>query len=139
MQYKDCRSYEVSTPLYLSLSDMRDPLPERQAYGRYVNGSANGLTNGATHDAVEQLHWKKIAAAKQGKREQILAAHQNWRLKEPVPVMLKDVSALALTELTDREREIVHLDATDLVLGLRNSQYSAVEVTIAFCKVCHRP
>jgi amidase len=116
---------------------MRDPLPERLPNGKYVNGSINGLANGVTNVAVEQLQWKKTAAAKQVKREQILAAHQNWRLKEPVPSTMEDVSTLALKELTDREREIVHLDATDLVLSLRNGHYSAVEVTIAFCKVCY--
>ena len=100
-------------------------------------GSINGLANGVAHVEAEQLQWKKIAAAKQATREQILIAHQDWRLQAPVPATLKDVSALSLTELTDLEREIVHLDATDLVLALRNGRYSAVEVTIAFCKVCY--
>jgi amidase len=53
-----------------------------------------------------------------------------------VPITVTDVSTLPLTELSGREREIVHLDATDLVLALGARKYSAVEVIIAFCKVC---
>lgn len=115
---------------------MRDPHPACYSTDTPTNGSINGQANGVTNGAVEQ--WRKVAAAKQGKREQILAAHQNWRLKEVVPATVTDVSALALTELTAREQEIVHLDATDLALALRVRQYSAVEVTIAYCKVCYR-
>ncbi|KAF8527413.1 amidase signature domain-containing protein [Hysterangium stoloniferum] len=69
------------------------------------------------------------------KREQILSRYQDWRLQGPVPPTINDVSPLAVSLLTEREREIVNSDATDLVMSLRASHYSAVEVTTAFCKV----
>ena len=124
--------------LQSTLQDMPDALPEPRPIGKYTNGSINGPPNEATSVAVEQRQWKKIAAAKQAKREQILAAHQDWRLKEVVPATVTDVSTLALTALTSREREIVKLDATDLLHSLRSGGYSAVEVAIAFCKVGFR-
>lgn len=104
-----------------------DPIPARAINGNHLNG----LTNGT----VESHRWKKVSALKQGERESRLAAHQDWRLKQSAPTSVKDVSRLPISMLTDREREIVHLDATDLVLALGASRYTAVEVTTAFCKV----
>jgi hypothetical protein len=116
------------------MTGLTDAAPARAINGKHVNGFTNGHTNGHTNGAVEPS-WKKISTLKQGQREKHLAARQSWRLKEPVSTSVKDVSSLGAATLTERERTIVRSDATDLVLALRNSQYSSVEVTTAFCKV----
>lgn len=68
-------------------------------------------------------------------REQILSNYPEWRVREDIPLEVKDVSSFALHSLTTREKEIIHHDATGLVEMLRLGHYSALEVTIAYCKV----
>jgi len=123
---------------------MEDPILPSLVKVNYLNGLPSGHTNSCTngttphpinHSPPEQPLWRKIAVAKQLRREQILAQHQDWRLNEPVPSSVKDVSSMPLILLTEREKEIVDQDATSLVSALRDRRYSALEVTTAFCKV----
>lgn len=65
----------------------------------------------------------------------LLASWDEWRLREVVPASAKDMMPFMTKRLTDRERMIVHSDATSLVKQLRIQEYSAVEVLMAFWKV----
>ncbi|KAH9858328.1 general amidase GmdA [Lenzites betulinus] len=75
----------------------------------------------------------EVSRAKKAEREARLAQRPEWRLRAPVPPELVDVSALPTSQLTPREREIVHQDATALAAALRARRYTAVEVLEAFC------
>ncbi|GJE89672.1 amidase [Phanerochaete sordida] len=79
--------------------------------------------------------WKAISARKIADREAILAQWPDWHLREEVPAGVQDVSALPVSGLTPREREIVAQDATALVDALRARRYTALEVARAFCHV----
>ncbi|KAI0660593.1 general amidase GmdA [Cubamyces menziesii] len=78
---------------------------------------------------------EEVSSAKKAEREQRLAQRPEWRLQQQVPPGLTDVSALPTSQLTPREREIVHLDATALAEAIRARRYTAVEVLQAFCHV----
>ncbi|KAH9897880.1 general amidase GmdA [Cubamyces lactineus] len=78
---------------------------------------------------------EEVSSAKKAEREQRLAQRPEWRLQRQVPPGLTDVSALPISQLTPREREIVHLDATALAEAIRARRYTAVEVLKAFCHV----
>lgn len=81
-------------------------------------------------------HWTAIAAAKQADRERELSKYSSWRLGDQLPAPdVDDVSEIVLSKLTPREREIVHLDATDILARIRSRDFTAVEVLTAFCKV----
>ncbi|TFK56852.1 amidase [Heliocybe sulcata] len=84
---------------------------------------------------IEDTPWQKIRDRKIADREVLLNARPQWRLKEPVPQSAADVSQLSVSQLTEREKEIVHCDATSLVERLASRRYTAVEVTRAFCHV----
>lgn len=119
---------------------MEDPILPLHLNGIHLNRPVNGHSgrmNGTTtnNGSSDQPHWKKVSAAKQLKREQALSEHQDWRLKSPVSFTVKDVSSMAVIPLTERERQIVESDATDLVNALQTRHYSALEVSVAFCKV----
>lgn len=77
--------------------------------------------------------WRKVSARKNTHREAVLDQWPEWRLDQEVPNSVLDVSSLPTSCLTAREREIVHSDATALVEALRERQYTAIEVTEAFC------
>ncbi|KAI0931510.1 hypothetical protein AcW1_001101 [Taiwanofungus camphoratus] len=79
--------------------------------------------------------WREIARRKVRDRQALLDRWPHWHLKEDVPESRRDVSVLPMSQLTPREHEIVHQDATSLVALLRNRRYTAVEVVKAFCHV----
>lgn len=76
--------------------------------------------------------WRCISMKKELDRENSLAKYDHWRIKESEE--LSDVSSLPLRKLTERERGIVHCDATALLDCIRNSIYTCVEVLTAFAK-----
>ncbi|KAI0363623.1 amidase [Pilatotrama ljubarskyi] len=78
---------------------------------------------------------QEVSQAKKAEREQRLSRRPQWRLKQQVPPELTDVSGLPTSQLTPREYEIVHLDATALAEAIRERRYTAVEVLEAFCHV----
>jgi amidase len=79
--------------------------------------------------------WKAISARKVADRQAALEAWPEWQLKHAVADDILDVTEITTSELSQREFEIVHLDATALVEALRNRRYTAVEVIKAFCHV----
>lgn len=81
------------------------------------------------------VQWTQVADYKQQTREKILSKYQSWRLDELPSDAVLDVSQLVLSKLTERERAIVHLDATAITAAIRERKYTAVEVLVAFCKV----
>ncbi|KAI0695647.1 amidase [Cytidiella melzeri] len=81
------------------------------------------------------LSWKHISARKLADRKSALDSWPEWHLKQTVPDSVLDVSEITTSELTKREFEIVHQDATALAQALRERRYTAVEVTKAFCHV----
>ncbi|KAG8881141.1 hypothetical protein FRB97_009837 [Tulasnella sp. 331] len=84
----------------------------------------------------EQASWTAIAAGKQADRERQLAKWPSWRLGDKLPSPdIDDVSEIVLCKLSAKERQIVHLDATDLLIRIRTRDLTAVEVLTAFCKV----
>ncbi|KAH9951008.1 amidase [Amylocystis lapponica] len=82
-----------------------------------------------------QSDWQDTSARKVKERQARLDRWPQWRLRDHVPDDRRDVSMLPTSQLTPREHEIVHLDATSLVEFLRNRRYTAVEVLTAFCHV----
>ncbi len=86
-------------------------------------------------DPAPSLDWKSVAARKVADRRANLDHWPDWHLKEKVPEAVADVSVIPLSQLTDREREIVSQDATSLVGSLRDRRYTAIEVIKAFCHV----
>ncbi|OSD06208.1 amidase [Trametes coccinea BRFM310] len=78
---------------------------------------------------------QEVSQAKKAEREGRLAKRPEWRLKQQVPPELADVSKLPTSQLTQRERDIVGLDATALAEAIRTRQYTAVEVIQSFCHV----
>lgn len=79
--------------------------------------------------------WQAVAARKQAAREERLRAFSKWRLDKLPEGNVLDVSRFCLSRLTERERVIVHSDATKLVHALAHRRYTAVEVLWAFIKV----
>ena len=79
--------------------------------------------------------WQDISKAKKADREARLAQRPELRLGFAVPGEQNDVSQLPTSQLTLRQLEIVHLDATALAEALRNRRYTAVETLQAFCHV----
>lgn len=79
--------------------------------------------------------WQDISKAKKAEREARLAKRPEWRLGFAVSVEQNDVSNLPTSQLTPRQLEIVHLDATALAEALRDRRYTAVETIQAFCHV----
>jgi amidase len=77
--------------------------------------------------------WRDIALKKQTHRENVLSKYADWRIK--VPQGTTDVSQLVSAKLTNKERNIIHCDATALVDLIRKKIYTAVEVLTAFAKV----
>ncbi|KZT08664.1 amidase [Laetiporus sulphureus 93-53] len=87
------------------------------------------IMNGTSSD------WRDIARRKTADRQARLRQWPHWQLKEAVPNSITDVSNVPTSQLTAREHEIVHQDATSLVERLRDRRYTAVEVLEAFCHV----
>lgn len=77
--------------------------------------------------------WYAVQRQKKAEQARLLAQFPKFRLQQAVPSSQQDVSAVPLSELSDRERGVVILDATSLAEAIRERQYSAVEVTRAFC------
>jgi amidase len=75
--------------------------------------------------------WQKTRDLKRAEQERSLAGFSDLRLKQTVPNDQADVSSVMLSELSARELEIVHHDATALVDFLRARRYTAVEVAKA--------
>ncbi|KAI0785340.1 amidase [Irpex lacteus] len=82
-----------------------------------------------------QASWKTIASRKLADSHAALAAFPEWHLKQTVSDAVLDVTGITWSELTRRELEIVNHDATALAQAIRERQYTAVEVTKAFCHV----
>jgi amidase len=85
-------------------------------------------------DDVPTCDYREIAKRKTADREAILAKYPDWRVPDPGPEVT-NVTELLLSKLTAKESEIVHQDACGLVGKLASSEYSAVQVLTAFCKV----
>ncbi|KAG8968439.1 hypothetical protein FRC03_007381 [Tulasnella sp. 419] len=86
------------------------------------------------HTPPSKQAWYVVAAQKQADRDKILQRYAQWRIP-PVPSSVLDVSPLLFHHLTPKERDIVNMDATDLVRSIKERIYSAVEVLTAFVKV----
>jgi amidase len=72
----------------------------------------------------------------EAKRQAILnAIPEKWQLQDPVPpaTELRDVTGYIRQYLTDREIEITETDAVDITAQTTTGNWSAVEVTEAFC------
>lgn len=80
------------------------------------------------------LDWQEVACRKQADREFQLQKHAEWRNKAHPDSGCSDVSQLPLKKLTDKERTIVHCDATALADLIRKRVYTSVEVLTAFAK-----
>ncbi|GJJ13237.1 hypothetical protein Clacol_007488 [Clathrus columnatus] len=113
---------------HVVISPFDNMSPDTNVITRINGFSTNGITN-------DYLQWKKVAAAKQMQREKILSNYLAWRVREDIPLEIKNVSSYALHALTDREKGIINQDATGLAEMLRFGHYSALEVTTAYCKV----
>ncbi|KAL4895376.1 amidase signature domain-containing protein [Aspergillus ambiguus] len=78
--------------------------------------------------------WKQLAEAK---RQSILdAIPPEWRIKEPIPPAgeLRDVTGAYIQQyLTPREIEITETDAVRIAEKTTSGQWTALEVTEAFC------
>lgn len=99
------------------------------------DGTSEVPKNSNSAAAVPQTNWQEISERKIKQRQSLLDRWPEWRLKQPVPGSVTDVSTVPTSQLTPREYEIVHQDATSLVERLRSRQYTAVEVIKAFCHV----
>lgn len=101
--------------------------------------AADGDIPGRSDDPMTQLPdagWEAVSARKTADRAALLHEWPDWHLQEGLPPdSVLDVSRLPTSQLSSREREIVHHDATSLVQALRERRYTAVEVTKAFCHV----
>ena len=80
------------------------------------------------------LDWQEVACRKQADREFQMQKHAEWRNKAHPDGDSSDVSQLPLKKLTDKERTIVHCDATSLADLIRKRVYTSVEVLTAFAK-----
>ncbi|KAJ2970009.1 hypothetical protein NUW54_g12832 [Trametes sanguinea] len=78
---------------------------------------------------------QEVSRAKKAEREERLAKRPEWRLEAAGAPELTDVSKLPSSQLTQRERDVVGLDATALADTIRTRRYTAVEVLRAFCHV----
>lgn len=100
------------------------------------NGDFAHLVN---HDLpsmpAQTCDWKAVSARKTRDRQALLDRWPEWRLKEEVPDSTADVSYLPTMQLSEREYEIVHQDATSLVERIRDRRYTSTEVLRAFCHV----
>lgn len=83
---------------------------------------------------VTKPTWK---AAAEAKRQAVLdLIPEKWRIKEPIPspLELRDVTAGYIQQfLNARELEITETDAAGIVERTTSGQWTAVEVTEAFC------
>ncbi|KAL4960370.1 putative general amidase GmdA [Aspergillus stella-maris] len=78
--------------------------------------------------------WKPLAEAK--KQSILDAIPSKWRIQEPIPAPteLRDVTGAYIQQyLTPREIEITELDAYDIAVKTATGEWTAVEVTEAFC------
>ncbi|KAK2806713.1 hypothetical protein FQN50_005707 [Emmonsiellopsis sp. PD_5] len=83
--------------------------------------------------AAETPAWEGIAKAK---REAVLGLiPEKWRIQSPIPPAseLRDVTVYIQKFLTPREIEITELDTVSLAERTTTGQWTAVEVTEAFC------
>ncbi|KAK2761812.1 Acetamidase [Arachnomyces sp. PD_36] len=84
--------------------------------------------------ATGSRDWKAIAAAK---RESILQSiPEQWRLQNPIPPPseLRNVTGSYIQQfLNSREIEITETDAVEIAKKTTSGQWTAVEVTKAFC------
>ena len=84
--------------------------------------------------ATEYQCWQAIAAAK---RESIFQSiPKQWRLQNPVPPAseLRDVTGSYIQQcLSSREIEITETDVVEIAKRTTSGQWTAVEVTKAFC------
>ncbi|OBZ79108.1 hypothetical protein A0H81_01527, partial [Grifola frondosa] len=101
------------------------------------NGGFHSCNADVPQDAPSRTRstWKEISGRKIADRRTLLARWPQWYLRQEIPPDRKDVSSLPTSQLTSRELEIVHRDATSLAEALRNRRYTAVEVIKAFCHV----
>ncbi|CCM00023.1 uncharacterized protein FIBRA_02049 [Fibroporia radiculosa] len=99
------------------------------------NGDVCQMARERTHASVAgpSPDWREIARRKRLDRQALLDRWPQWRLGADVPDSRTDISPLPTSQLTGREREIVHQDASALVDHIRDRRYSAVEVLKAFC------
>lgn len=88
----------------------------------------------ATQVTMTVPQWKSLAETK---RQSILdAIPAKWRFQDPVPepAELRDVTGPYIQQfLTPREVEITETDAVGVAEKTTSGQWSAVEVTEAFC------
>lgn len=84
--------------------------------------------------AADNQSWQAIAAAK---RESIFQSiPEKWRLQNPVPPAseVRDVTGSYIQQfLSPREIEITETDAVEIAKRTTSGQWTAVDVTRAFC------
>lgn len=79
--------------------------------------------------------WKAVAERKQAERQSRIP--KAWHLATPPPSSILDVRSIPRSSgiLTSHELSITeNYDATSLAEAIRSHKFSAVEVTVAFCK-----
>lgn len=76
--------------------------------------------------------WRDIQTKKKAEQAARLNRHPAFRLHESIPATQKDVSGIALTSVTSRQREILQHDATSLAAAIQDRHYTAVEVVEAY-------
>lgn len=84
--------------------------------------------------ATDNQSWKAVGTAK---REAILQSiPPKWRLEDPIPPAseVRDVTGSYIQKfLSPREIEITETDAVEITKKTTSGQWTAVEVTTAFC------
>ena len=94
-------------------------------------------TSLSTHTPVSQhTSWTIVAEEKVAQRREIFERWAVWHLPDGThDSSITDVSAIPVSHLTSREREIVSQDVTGLAQSIRKRHFTAVEVIKAFCHV----
>ncbi|KAJ1303071.1 hypothetical protein OPQ81_011272 [Rhizoctonia solani] len=84
------------------------------------------------------MSWEAAAAQKRGGRTNHLKPYAHWSLGNRIPLpSQKNIILLVHARLTDRGRSFLASYVTDLVSPLATREYTAIEVTTAFCKATY--
>ncbi len=118
------------------ISTHHSQLPQLSMLGSSDSKTLSAKTTLITPPPTPPEHpWQEISARKRRVRESILSQYSKWRLDVLPDSSVKDVSEIVLQKLDERERTIVHLDATAITAAIRERKYTAEEVLLSFIKV----